>query len=140
MGTPENTRDYDITNLHPLMRSPVFDMIHELRFATGRPAHLPDFGIFEGYRSPERQAYLLKRGDSKAGPWQSAHQYGLAVDIVPIVDGQWSWNVGADIWTHIASIAVRHGLVVPIGWDKAHVQHPLFAQAKRLIGAAVRTK
>ena len=49
------------------------------------------FRAFEGYRSPERQLKLFQtsRKDGKrvtnARPFQSAHQYGLAVDFVPFI-------------------------------------------------------
>ena len=41
------------------------------------------FGVFETWRNPIRQEALLRRGNSKAGAWQSSHQYGMAVDYVP---------------------------------------------------------
>lgn len=44
--------------------------------------------VTEGLRSPERQERLYRQGRTAAGPvvtnaraWQSAHQYGLAVDV-----------------------------------------------------------
>ena len=41
------------------------------------------FEIFETFRTPMRQRDLFKKGASEAGPFQSAHQFGLAVDFVP---------------------------------------------------------
>jgi peptidoglycan LD-endopeptidase CwlK len=59
--------------------------------------------IFEGWRSVQRQGDLFAQGRTAPGkivtwvrPWQSLHQYGVAVDIV--FDGdikpgvQWSWE------------------------------------------------
>ena len=49
--------------------------------------------VFEGYRSPERQQWLYDQGRTRDGkiityakPWESFHQYGLAVDIVGKTD------------------------------------------------------
>jgi peptidoglycan L-alanyl-D-glutamate endopeptidase CwlK len=59
--------------------------------------------VFEGWRSIQRQGALFAQGRTTPGkiityarPWQSLHQYGVAVDIV--FDGdekpgvQWSWE------------------------------------------------
>lgn len=65
--------------------------------------------IFEGYRCAERQAILYSHGrlDDQlivtwAKPWESMHQYGLAVDIV--FDGQKEdgiqWNWSSDFLNH----------------------------------------
>ena len=43
------------------------------------------FEIFETFRTPMRQRELIAKGVSKAGPFQSAHQFGLAVDFVPFL-------------------------------------------------------
>lgn len=55
-------------------------------------------GIFEGYRSPQRQAELYAQGRTAPGkivtksqPGFSWHQWGLAVDIAGLVKRQWSW-------------------------------------------------
>jgi len=131
----ETTINRSLTDLHPAIREDVFELVHEVNVALGRMGETMRFEVFETYRSPERQAYLLRRGDSKSGPWQSAHQYGLAADIVPQVNGRWTWDVGSDRWTMLATYAVRHSLSVPISWDRAHVQSPLFGIAK----GAIRT-
>lgn len=58
--------------------------------------------LVEGYRSPERQAELMSGGmATRAGAWQSCHQYGLAVDSAPIRDGKLQWNMSDD-WTRRA--------------------------------------
>lgn len=55
--------------------------------------------LVEGYRSPERQAELMQGGKAtRAGAWQSCHQYGLGVDSAPIRDGKLQWDMG-DPWT-----------------------------------------
>ncbi len=55
--------------------------------------------LIEGYRSPERQAELMAGGKAtRAGAWQSCHQYGLGVDSAPIRDGKLQWDMN-DPWT-----------------------------------------
>ena len=55
--------------------------------------------LIEGYRSPERQAELMAGGKAtRAGAWQSCHQYGLGVDSAPIRDGRLQWDM-EDPWT-----------------------------------------
>ena len=56
--------------------------------------------ISEHWRTPERQAQLLSKGVSKAGPWQSPHQYGLAVDIIHATLG---WQVPERFWIDLAA-------------------------------------
>lgn len=82
--------------LHPLMRQAAEDVVEHVR--------CPEFAfkIFETYRSPERQVILKKKRPkvTNAGPWQSMHQYGLAVDFVIDVKGvgMWSTKHGRRKW------------------------------------------
>ena len=87
--------------------------------------------LVEGYRSPERQAELMREGRAtRAGAWQSCHQYGLAVDSAPIRDGKLQWDMG-DEWTRKAyflygDLAVQTGLEWGGNWrslkDYVHVE------------------
>lgn len=122
--------DRNPEHLHPVMRGKVLEVIRELHIID--PARR--WALFEGYRHPARQLHVLNSGASKAPPWDSAHQYGLAADIVPCTTGpgKWNWTDGPH-WDYLAQAAARHGLTVPIAWDKAHVQHPLFLSVKRLL-------
>lgn len=104
------------------------------------------FEIFETYRDPVRQASLLGKGTSKAGPFQSAHQFGLACDIVPHLDNReanelasrigeavfpgWSWHSSHD-YSFLAKAAEEHGLTVPISWDRCHVEHPKWREFRK---------
>lgn len=94
------------------------------------------FAAFEGYRSPERQHYLFTVAKTtKARPWQSAHQYGLAVDFACLKVGEgdgplWSWSADAP-WKSLKVAASFGPLNVPIAWDKGHVQHHVFDMMKK---------
>lgn len=88
------------------------------------------FRPFEGFRSNERQDYLYTvEKTTKARAWRSAHNYGLAVDYVAYKDGVWSWEGPID-WLFLKQAAVGAGLLVPISWDKPHVEHPIWQQVK----------
>lgn len=68
-------------------------------FEVMRRQHGYEMVLVEGYRSPERQAELMAGGKAtRAGAWQSCHQYGLAIDAAPMRDGRLQWDMG-DAWT-----------------------------------------
>lgn len=97
------------------------------------------FEIFETFRDPRRQADLLKKKVSKAGPFQSPHQFGLACDFVPYLSPEeavafserkgervlpgWNWDASHD-YRFLATSAQTFNLTVPISWDPCHVEHP----------------
>lgn len=99
------------------------------------------FEVFETYRDPFRQKDLIAKGVSKAGPYQSAHQFGLAADFVPVISPDeaaalsaltgerhiagWNWHSSHD-YRFLAASAQRFQMSVPISWDPCHVQHPEF--------------
>ena len=88
---------------------------------------------FEGFRSPERQNYLFHvEKTTKAKAWQSAHNYGLAVDYVAFENGKWSWSQHHD-WAGLKTAAINRGLLVPIQWDRPHVEHPVWFQIKQFV-------
>ena len=87
------------------------------------------FRPFEGYRSPDRQQMLFDQKRTKARPFQSAHQYGLAVDFVPWVNGRWSWD-GPHDWNYLRACANAEGLINDIEWDRPHVEAPSFARVR----------
>jgi len=97
--------------------------------------------IYETFRYPDRQIYVLKNGGSNAKPWQSYHQYGFAVDFVIYYgndptnysDNKWSWdnkNEHPDWWNRMHMLGKKHGLT-PIYkkngklFESAHLQ-PFF--------------
>lgn len=115
--------------LHPKARDSFKLLTHRLEQGYRGGSTPTLFKPFEGYRDPQQQLVHLKNGTSKAGPWQSAHNYGLAVDYVPLSDpmsiSSWSWGAGHD-WDFLREAATNCGLFNTITWDRPHVQHPIW--------------
>lgn len=139
--TPSTDRyTFDIGHIHPIMKPSIRSMIETTLtagFFIDGTRYI--FRPFEGYRGPVRQEYLCAvMKTSKARPWQSAHQYGLAVDFacVPIVNGKiterWTWSEDAP-WQLLKEIAISCDLDIPIKGDRGHVQHPAFAQIRKFL-------
>lgn len=132
----------EITNslrdLHPIAL-PAFVRLHyrlQDAFDTGKINQM--FLPFESYRSPARQNELLSNGKgvTRAGAWQSAHQFGLAVDFVPFLTRSgrrngWDWGHDNQ-WGVLAQLAKAEGLLAPYDWDKAHIVHPLWKKVQKL--------
>src|SRR3990167_2317807 len=86
-------------------------------------------------RSFAEQIRLYAQGRTQPGdivtyakPGQSAHQYGLALDFVPIVGGKPSWDGSHPDWERCIVIADRLGLESASRWprfrEKPHLQVP----------------
>lgn len=90
---------------------------------------------FDGFRSPLEQLTYVRQRTSKAMPWQSAHNYGMAVDFAGWNKAEgWNWKDAEDPdWKLIGVIAVNAGMLRPIAWDKPHVEHPLWTSIKRQV-------
>jgi peptidoglycan L-alanyl-D-glutamate endopeptidase CwlK len=95
---PEFFTTSEIEQWQPLARSASrqWDLLDEgfrqrlLRvFKTMHDQHGIDVVLVEGWRSPERQAALAALGPSvtRAGPYESYHQHGLAADCAFLRDG-----------------------------------------------------
>jgi len=68
-------------------------------------------------RSEAEQAALYAQGRTVPGaivtnakPGQSAHQYGLGMDIVPIVNGKPDWSGTDPLWLEIGALGQARGL------------------------------
>src|SRR3989344_1170183 len=79
------------------------------RFMESVPGGPPT--IISAYRPPEAQVALVRSGASKAGPCESYHNYGLAVDFNNT--SQISW-MRANAWVH--------GINIIGAWDPNHFQ------------------
>lgn len=88
------------------------------------------------YRSLDEQAALYAQGRTAPGrivtraqPGQSAHNYGLAIDVVPMRNGKPVWSVDDPVWPRVGEYGEKAGLQ----WlgapgssfpEYPHFQHP----------------
>lgn len=118
----------DLSLLHPVFRAAVQATLAELALD---PVPAP-FRLFEGYRSPERQAHLYAQGRTDRGtvvthakPWESYHQYGLGADFVLWVGGTWSWSTTTQQhvkwWGRLRDVGIKHGLE-GLNFEAPHLQ------------------
>lgn len=136
-------RTTDLDSLRPEMRTKVRELLRRC----------PWMQVWEAHRSPGRQLYLHSKGSTvtRALPWQSAHNWGMAVDCVldpgVVVDlptrvykGKTFpslWDTSRqdlrDLWTEYGEQAEALGLtwggrwgriVNGLGFDPPHVEHP----------------
>lgn len=118
-------RNTDLAFLHPELRLRIQDLLETLQQES-----IP-FQLFEGFRTPERQAELFSRGRTERGDivtdataWQSYHQYGAAADFVLNIDGQWSWSTEKGLkahWKRLHELGRKVGLE-PLSWEWPHLQ------------------
>lgn len=100
-----------------------YQHLNRALFARGFP-----FYAYEFLRSNERQAELKAKGRSKAGPGQSPHNHGMAVDVIHCKRG---WDLSREEWDIVGAIGkeVARKRKIPIEWggdwafwDPAHWQ------------------
>jgi peptidoglycan LD-endopeptidase CwlK len=79
--------------------------------------------VTQGLRSWEEQAALYAQGRTapgpevtKAPPGASYHNFGLAVDVVPMMPLGPDWNTGHPVWQRIISVGQSLGLVSGSNW------------------------
>lgn len=95
----------DLRALHPYFRDKIAKLI-EVCKAAGI-----ELAIVESYRTPAKQAeyYSMGRKYTSTPGGKSKHQYGLAVDLVPMVDSVAVWN-NHRLWRKIGLAGERLGL------------------------------
>lgn len=124
---------FNWANIHPVAETGFRNLATALEWEYTQGTIKQLFLPFEGYRTPERQAHLYTvEKTTKARPWESAHQYGLAVDFVPFVNKAWSWDDSHD-WQTMRRIAHQRGLLTPLKWDLPHVEHPEWVRARSIM-------
>ncbi len=92
--------------------------------------------IYCTFRSKAEQDELYARGRTKPGKivtyakaGESAHQFGLALDFVPMIEGgKPQWTAPSPLWNRAISLAEKYGLESASKWPKfkewPHVQFP----------------
>lgn len=129
----------DLTLLHPKFAGAVVKLNKLCSGGYETGITKTNFKVFETFRHPTRQNDLFAKGTSKARQFTSAHQLGLAVDMVPYLSPEeatalaerigervlpgWNWHSSHD-WLFLKRSAEAVGLGVPMDWDRAHVEHP----------------
>lgn len=111
----------DLNSLHPYFRDRIVDLI---RICKEQGIEL---AVVESFRTHAKQAEYFGMGRkytrSKGG--KSKHQYGLAVDVVPIVDSVAIWD-NVSLWRKIGVTGERLGLRWGGRWrapyDPAHFE------------------
>ena len=95
----------DLKSLHPFFRDKIIELIAECKEKG------IELAIVKTYRTHAKQHEYKTMGkrytNSKAG--QSRHQYGLAVDVVPIVDSVAVWD-NTLLWKKIGIVGEKLGL------------------------------
>jgi len=92
-----------------------------------------DIVVTSTYRDFESQAALYAQGRTtpgarvtKAGPGKSFHNYRVALDVVPIVNGKAIWN-DDDLWARVGAVGELADLEWGGSWprfvDKPHFQN-----------------
>lgn len=115
-----------IEDLHPVVADIAAEFlqqcedsgIHVILTATLRTFAEQDDLYAQGRTKPGKIITNAKGGDSM-------HNYGIAFDCAPVVDGQAVWN-DMDLWEKIAAIGEALGLVWGGRWkmrDLPHFQH-----------------
>ena len=138
---PEVFMTTEVEEWQPLARSASrqWDLLDEafrqrllLSFKLVHEQYGYDMVLVEGYRSPQRQAALAALGPSvtRAGPFESYHQFGLAADCAFLRDGRIvisekdPWAMAG--YEHYGQVARSLGLVWGGDWqglrDLGHVE------------------
>jgi peptidoglycan LD-endopeptidase CwlK len=92
-----------------------------------------DVRVTQGLRTWAEQAALYEQGRSTSGPrvtnappGYSYHNFGLAVDLVPMIDIGPDWNTSHPVWQRMVTVGQSVGLTAGALWrtfpDRPHFQ------------------
>jgi len=95
----------ELNALHPYFRDKILELI---RRCEAKGIHL---AIVETYRTHAKQSEYKAMGKkfTRSGAGKSKHQYGLAIDVVPIVNGEAQWH-NKYLWNRIGVLGEQLGL------------------------------
>lgn len=126
----------DLALLEPVTRQSVQDILTQAA-AMGIPVM-----VLETYRSRERQELLYSQGATQL-EHDGTHHFGVAADIVKVVNGNPSW---AGDFSFLRDLCDKNGLVSGLDWgqpgvkhkfvDPDHVQRVTLAQQPLLLSGA----
>lgn len=116
-----------IERLHPAIRGMAQN------FLDAAKARGIDLRITSGLRTFAEQQALYDQGRTKPGkivtnakPGQGFHNYGLAIDVIPFVNGKPDWNT--TLWPEISTIGKSLGFSWGGDWehfkDFPHFEYP----------------
>lgn len=103
----------DIMLLEPITREAVQNILRDAK----RMGH--NMMVFETYRSQELQSIYYKKGVtqlSKVG----VHHFGLAADIVKVINGQPSWDGSFEFLQELAN---NYNLIWGGDWGEPDIEH-----------------
>lgn len=105
----------DLKSLHPFFRDQVLNLIAKCK------AKGIELAVVETYRTHAKQHEYKTMGKkyTSSGAGRSKHQYGLAVDIVPIVNSVAVWD-NVVMWRKIGAIGEKLGLRWGGRWRKPY--------------------
>ncbi|MBP9927149.1 MAG: M15 family metallopeptidase [Cyclobacteriaceae bacterium] len=95
----------DLNALHPYFREKIITLINLCK------AKGIELAVVESFRTHSKQneyKYMGKRY-TRTGGGGSKHQYGLAVDVVPVVDSVAQWD-NAKLWRRVGAVGEQLGL------------------------------
>jgi hypothetical protein len=95
----------ELNSLHPYFRDQIIELIRQCK------SKGIELAVVEAYRTPSKQNEYRSMGKkyTRSSGGYSKHQYGLAIDIVPIVDSVAVWDNLA-LWKRIGITGEKLGL------------------------------
>lgn len=111
----------DLHSLHPFFRDKIQQLIYSCR------AKGIELVVVESYRTHAKQSeyYTMGRKYTRSAGGKSKHQYGLAVDVVPVVDSVAVWD-NINLWRKVGLEGEKLGLRWGGRWrspfDPAHFE------------------
>jgi len=105
----------DVNALHPYFRDKVIELIKQCK------AKGIEIAVVESYRTHAKQHEYKTMGKkyTSSGAGRSKHQYGLAIDVVPIVDSVAVWDNVA-LWRKVGTTGEKLGLRWGGRWRKPY--------------------
>jgi hypothetical protein len=105
----------DLNSLHPYFRDQIVELIKRCK------AKGIELSIVEAYRTPSKQHEYKSMGKkyTNSGAGRSKHQYGLAIDVVPMVNGVAVWDNTA-LWRRVGVVGEKLGLRWGGRWRKPY--------------------